>query len=59
MIFVQYSNDFWLERKMYNFDLYNVFLAIATNIAMLLMTGFVVQGHTYFLYIAYNVSISF
>ncbi len=48
MIFAQYSNDFWLERKMYNFDLYNVFLAIATNIAMLLMTGFVVQGHTYF-----------
>ncbi len=25
----------------------NVFLAIATNIPMLLMTGFVLQGHIY------------
>ncbi len=30
---------------MYNFDPYNVFLAIATNIPVLLMTGFVLQGH--------------
>ncbi len=30
-----------------NFDPYNVLLAIATNIAMLQMTGFVVQGHIY------------
>ncbi len=31
---------------MYHFDPYNhVLLAIATNIPMLLMTGFVVQGH--------------
>ncbi len=30
---------------MYNFDPYNVLLAIATNIPVLLMTGFVVQGH--------------
>ncbi len=27
-----------------NFDPYNVFLAIATNIPVLLMTGFVVRG---------------
>ncbi len=30
---------------MYNFDPYNVLLAIATNIAVLLMTAFVLQGH--------------
>ncbi len=36
---------FGIKRKMYNFDLYNVLLAIATNIPVLLMTGFVVQGH--------------
>ncbi len=30
---------------MYNFDPYNVFLAIATNIPQRLKTGFVVQGH--------------
>ncbi len=30
---------------MYNFDPYNVFLAIATNILMLLKAGFVVKGH--------------
>ncbi len=28
-----------------NFDPYNVFLAIATNIPQRLKTGFVVQGH--------------
>ncbi len=33
------------KRKMYNFDPYNVSLAIATNIAVLLMTAFVLQGH--------------
>ncbi len=32
-------------RKNYNFDPYNVFLAIATNIPQRLKTGFVVQGH--------------
>ncbi len=32
---------------LYNFDPYNVFLAIATNMPVLLMTGFVVQGHKY------------
>ncbi len=31
--------------KINHFDPYNVLLAIATNIAMWLMTGFVVQGH--------------
>ncbi len=32
---------------MYNFESYNVLLAIATNIAVLLMTAFVLQGHTF------------
>ncbi len=32
---------------MYNFDSYNVLLAIATNIPVLLMTAFVLQGHIY------------
>ncbi len=30
---------------MYNFDPYNVLLSIATNISVLLMTAFVLQGH--------------
>ncbi len=30
-----------------NFEPYNVFLAIATNITQQLKTGFVVQGHIY------------
>ncbi len=30
-----------------NFEPYNVFWAIATNIAVLLMTVFVLQGHIY------------
>ncbi len=33
---------------MYNIDPYNLFLAIDTNISVLLMTGFVVQGHKYY-----------
>ncbi len=33
---------------MYNFDPYNVFLAIATNIPQRLKTGFVVQGQIIF-----------
>ncbi len=37
-------NDFRHKGK-YNFDPYNVLLAIATNIPVLLMTGFEVQGH--------------
>ncbi len=32
-------------KKINNFDPYNVLLAIATNIPVLLITGFVVQGH--------------
>ncbi len=35
---------------MYNFDPYNVLLAIATNIPVLLMTAFVLQGHINILY---------
>ncbi len=45
MIFTKYPNDFWHKWKMYNFDTYNVFLVIATNIPQRLKTGFVVQGH--------------
>ncbi len=36
---------FWHKRKIDNFDPHNVLLAIATNIPVLLMTGFVLQGH--------------
>ncbi len=36
---------FWHIRKINNFDTYNVFLAIATNIPQRLKTGFVVQGY--------------
>ncbi len=36
-------------KKNNNFDPYNVFLASATNIAVLRMTGFVLQGHICFL----------
>ncbi len=32
---------------MYNFEPYNVLLAIAANIPALLMTDFVLQGHIY------------
>jgi len=39
------SNDFCHKRKMYNFDPYNVLLAITTNIPVLLMTASVLQGH--------------
>ncbi len=34
-----------------NFDPYNVFLAIATNLPVLIMTGFVVQGLYIYIYI--------
>ncbi len=40
-----YPNDFWLKRKIDNFNPYSVFLAIATNISQRLQTGFVLQGH--------------
>ncbi len=33
---------------MYNFDAYNVLLAIATNIPQRLQTGFVLQVHKWF-----------
>ncbi len=39
------SNDFWHKIKMYNFDPYSVLLSISTNIPVLLMTVFVLQGH--------------
>ncbi len=45
MIFTQCTNDFWLKRKIDNFDPYNAFLAIATNIPQRIKTGFVVQDH--------------
>ncbi len=45
MIFTEYANDFWRKRKIYNFNPYNVLLAIATNIPQRLKTGFVLQGH--------------
>ncbi len=38
---------FGIKEKMDNFDSYNVLLSIATNIAVLLMTAFVLQGHIY------------
>ncbi len=38
---------FGIKKNIFNFDPYNVLLAIATNIPMLLKTGFVVQGHIY------------
>ncbi len=40
-----HPNDFWHKRKIDNFDPYNVLLAIAINKPVLLMTGFVLQGH--------------
>ncbi len=39
------EHDLWHKRKNDNFDPYYVFLAIATNIPELLMTGFVFQSH--------------
>ncbi len=48
MIFTWYPNDFWHKRKIDHFDPYNnVLLATATNIPVLLMTGFAVQAHKY------------
>ncbi len=45
MIFTEYANDLWHKRKMYNFNPYNVLLAIVANIPQRLKTGFVLQGH--------------
>ncbi len=33
------------KRNMYNFDLYNVFLAIAINVPQIFKTAFVLQRH--------------
>ncbi len=52
MIFTEYPNDFWHKRKINNFDPYNVLLAIATNIHVLLMTAFVIIIYIY-IYIYY------
>ncbi len=41
------SNDFCHKIKIYNFDSYDVLLVIATNISVLLMTAFVLQGHIF------------
>ncbi len=41
MIFTYYPNDFWHKSKIDNFDPYNVLLAIATNIPMLLLFFFI------------------
>lgn len=46
-IFIGFNILMIFGTKIYHFDRYNVFLAIATNIPMLLFTGFVVQGHFY------------
>ncbi len=49
MIFTKiiYPNDFWHKIKIDNFEPYNVFLAIATNILVLFMTAFVLQAVQY------------
>ncbi len=41
---------FGIKRKMYNFDPCSVLLAIATDIDVLLMTGFVLQGHVSYVF---------
>ncbi len=41
----QYPNYFWHKIKIDHFDPYNVLFAISTNIPVLRMTVFVVQGH--------------
>ncbi len=38
---------FGIKEKKDNFDPYNVLLSIATNIPVLLMTAFVLQGHMF------------
>ncbi len=43
-----YPNDFWHKRKMFNFDPSNILLVLATNIPVLLMTGFVLQDHIFY-----------
>ncbi len=43
------SIDFCHNIQMYNFDPYNVLLAICTNIPVLLNTASVLQGHICFI----------
>ncbi len=45
MILPNIPKDFWHKRKIDNFDPNYVLLAISTNITVILMTGFVLQGH--------------
>ncbi len=42
-----YPNDFWHKIKIYTYDPYSVFLVIATNIPVILINAFVLQGHIY------------
>ncbi len=58
MIFTKYPYDFWHKIKNYNFDPYNVFLAIATNRPQRLKTAFVLQGHTNCTIMLNNVSLT-
>ncbi len=44
-LYIIFTNDFLHKGKIYHFDPYNVLLALATNIPVLLMTAFVLQGH--------------
>ena len=45
MIFTEYPNDFCHKRKIDNFGPYTVLLAIASDILVRHVTGFVIQGH--------------
>jgi len=44
-LIIFFFNDFWQKRKIDHFDPCNLLLAIATNIPVQLVTGFVTQGH--------------
>ncbi len=45
---------------MYNFDPYSVLLSIATNIPVLLMTAFVLQGHIFiYMYLSFDVTVQY
>ncbi len=52
------EHDLYITRRKINhFDPYNVLLAIATNIPMLLMTAFVLQGHILWRYLHFWVTL--
>ncbi len=54
------SNDFCHNRKMYNFEPYDVFLSIAKNIAVLLMTASVLHVSTsYYTENTFNLILAF